>query len=358
MGDRTHWVPAAAYFNLNAACRVVNEALSSDGYGCCFHVGSSLARAGYRDVDVRFIMKDDAFARLFGETERAPQVNALWSVMCSGIACWLQRQTGLPVDFQIQQMTRANREYGGAEHPRSALGRMGPTPADYAKERLDERHEADQAAAAPAAPAGGECRHGIPFAGACIACSRTPDEPEAPRRAEGDIVELTDREQEYLRQNGDMARRLGTENAALVEQVEALRTERDSLKAEVERLEFEKKTLQEIERQARGALNSLLSRQDRLQAELAKRDAVIEAAKRVQKEMDDLGADNSDIVPREIRVGQTWKHQGGKTALVEGVTVHTAHIVWEDGDRRAWPVKDFAAQFTHVSDPSEPEGGG
>jgi hypothetical protein len=30
--------------------------------------------------------------------------------------------TGLPIDFQIQQMTRCNEEYPRIDHPRSALG--------------------------------------------------------------------------------------------------------------------------------------------------------------------------------------------------------------------------------------------
>lgn len=128
---RLNWVPAPAMYNLNMCCVAINEALGDGGYGC-FHVGSSLERRDYRDVDVRYIMQDEAWDKLFGTNlPERPDMNALWSLMCTGISCWLQQQTGLPVDFQIQRASNANAEHQGVRHPLGMFIR--PVPRDYAE---------------------------------------------------------------------------------------------------------------------------------------------------------------------------------------------------------------------------------
>lgn len=115
---RAHWIPAPHFFNLNQACRVLHEAFP-DAWGI-FLVGSSLRTRDYRDVDVRCILPDDAFDRLFPGTGNGPWWNALWSVMCSSISLQLSQQSGLPIDFQIQRATQANAEYPGEK--RNAIG--------------------------------------------------------------------------------------------------------------------------------------------------------------------------------------------------------------------------------------------
>lgn len=121
--ERPHWLPAPHFFALNQACAFVNQALDGYGFGC-FLVGSSLKRRDYRDVDVRYVMEDASYDRLFRNPPNAGSCtgsyyNALWSLMCLSISRWLSESTGLPVDFQIQRQTQAN-----AEHPkrRNALG--------------------------------------------------------------------------------------------------------------------------------------------------------------------------------------------------------------------------------------------
>jgi hypothetical protein len=105
-------------FKLNAACRVVNQLLSENGY--CYQVGSSLDSNDYHDVDVRYIMSDDDWEKMFPGTDpRKPRVNGLWSLLCFMISEWLSNESGLNVDFQIQQRTRANADFRGL---RSALG--------------------------------------------------------------------------------------------------------------------------------------------------------------------------------------------------------------------------------------------
>lgn len=137
---RANWLPAPAAFNLSMACVAVNKAFG-DHFGC-YLVGSSLRKRDYRDVDVRLILADEEFARLFGEgAQSCPQLNPTWSLFCSAISLFLQTHTGLPVDFQIQQQTEANKEFGGAEHQRHPLGvfyHSHPNPRDYAADIADK----------------------------------------------------------------------------------------------------------------------------------------------------------------------------------------------------------------------------
>lgn len=131
---RANFVPAPHFFALNHACTIVNRAL--DGFGC-YLVGSSLERRDCRDVDVRFIMSDEAFDRLFrvdpkdAESGAAGWLNPLWSLMCTSISLWMSNMTGLPIDFQIQRQTQANANHDGV---RSALGIF----LDYPGERPSE----------------------------------------------------------------------------------------------------------------------------------------------------------------------------------------------------------------------------
>lgn len=125
---RSNWLPAPQAYLLNQMCVIVNKAFD-DSYGC-YLVGSALKRRDYRDVDVRFIMADTEYDKLFGTTMPA-HMHPLWSLMCTSISLFLQTHTGLPVDFQIQQMTRANAENENEEHhPLGAF--VCPIPRDYA----------------------------------------------------------------------------------------------------------------------------------------------------------------------------------------------------------------------------------
>ena len=114
---RANHLPAPHFFNLNQACKMIDEAFPF-GLGT-YLVGSSLETRDYRDVDVRCILHDEDFCRIFGATGENPQFNALWSIMCATISLWLSKHTDLPVDFQIQRMSKANEQY---PFKRSALG--------------------------------------------------------------------------------------------------------------------------------------------------------------------------------------------------------------------------------------------
>jgi len=112
------YLPAHAHFLLDQACVAIGWAFDATPY----LVGSALERPDYRDVDVRVILDDDRYAAMFpgpGEQRAHPY----WSLLSSAISLQLQQMTGLPIDFQVQAMTAANKAYSG---PRDPLG-MFPT---------------------------------------------------------------------------------------------------------------------------------------------------------------------------------------------------------------------------------------
>jgi hypothetical protein len=90
-----------------------------------YMVGSATKlKAGWRDVDVRLMLPDAEWDRLFGpytkdySTFQATLHNTRWALICAAISLFGQRMTGLPIDFQIQRLTNANEEYpGGHRHP-------------------------------------------------------------------------------------------------------------------------------------------------------------------------------------------------------------------------------------------------
>jgi hypothetical protein len=117
-------VGAPAVFVLEQACQQIGDAFGDYG---CYLVGSALERPDWRDVDVRFIMPDDEFDRLFpdaghdgGWWEHDPR----WLLLTVAISEHLSRLTGLPIDFQFQPQTHANERHKGGR--RSALGMRRP----------------------------------------------------------------------------------------------------------------------------------------------------------------------------------------------------------------------------------------
>ncbi len=85
-----------------------------------YHVGSSLENKVWRDVDVRLILDDAEYERLGLGKPNLPRHSGKWVALCLAFSALGAQMTGLPIDFQIQQQTRANAEY--PNEPRSALG--------------------------------------------------------------------------------------------------------------------------------------------------------------------------------------------------------------------------------------------
>ena len=111
--SRSSYLTVTQNYALEVACRSVQEAFLPLGYGV-YLVGSAIERRDWRDVDVRALMYDQVYDEMFAGN---PAALHLLNVAVSE---WLAARTGLPVDFQMQRTTDANREFEG--RPRSAIG--------------------------------------------------------------------------------------------------------------------------------------------------------------------------------------------------------------------------------------------
>lgn len=116
------YVGAPAAFRLELACQHLYRAFvdhRGDSFGGIYLVGSALERPDWRDIDVRLILDDASFARLFPDARNNWEFDPRWLIMTSTISAWLSDQTGLPVDFQFQPQSHANERHSGR---RNALG--------------------------------------------------------------------------------------------------------------------------------------------------------------------------------------------------------------------------------------------
>ena len=105
-------------YNLNLACQPLRAWCDSFDEPCgVYLVGSVYERRDFRDVDVRMILDDPVFDRIFGCDEH------LWSLFSYAWTCQLRAQTGLLIDFQVQRRTEANEQHKGR---RSSLGLNHP----------------------------------------------------------------------------------------------------------------------------------------------------------------------------------------------------------------------------------------
>lgn len=100
---RVSYLTVLQAYNLNCACRP----LAAIGYGT-FHVGSSLERPDYHDVDLRCILPDDEYDRTLVLFTHAGIL-----FLNAAISEWLAARTSLPIDFQFQRATEANRDFTG-----------------------------------------------------------------------------------------------------------------------------------------------------------------------------------------------------------------------------------------------------
>jgi hypothetical protein len=107
---RASFLTVPQQYALNVACRP----LARIGYGT-FHVGSSLTKQDYHDVDLRCMLPDDEYDRMFDSDSGEPFLLFL----NAAISEWLSRRTGLPIDFQFQRASQANKTFTGQ---RNAVG--------------------------------------------------------------------------------------------------------------------------------------------------------------------------------------------------------------------------------------------
>lgn len=116
MARRCHLTTADLH-RLDLACaELAHFARLDGGYGGVYLVGSAGERPDFRDVDVRLILMDDTFDALFGHSP------ALWGIFCYAVSRQLAADTGLPIDFQVQRCTEANKYTAADGHHRNPLG--------------------------------------------------------------------------------------------------------------------------------------------------------------------------------------------------------------------------------------------
>jgi hypothetical protein len=90
---------------------------------CPYHVGSSVLKKEWRDVDVRLILSDEEYEQMELGDPKRPQENEKWVALALAFSALGKAMTGLPIDFQIQQQSDANATFSQTDgHVRSALG--------------------------------------------------------------------------------------------------------------------------------------------------------------------------------------------------------------------------------------------
>lgn len=111
------YIGAPDIFALDMVARTVAEAF--DCYGV-YLVGSALDRPDWRDVDVRMIMSNDVFLQTFPGAEirqGAFSQHPRWVLLTTAISEYMKKVTRLPVDFQFQPQSYANKHHEGRRHP-------------------------------------------------------------------------------------------------------------------------------------------------------------------------------------------------------------------------------------------------
>jgi hypothetical protein len=82
-------------------------------------VGSALFTKQWRDIDVRLLLADEEYEKLGLGNPNHTHENGKWVSLVMAYSALGKAMTGLPIDFQIQQQTWANKTY---PEQRSALG--------------------------------------------------------------------------------------------------------------------------------------------------------------------------------------------------------------------------------------------
>ncbi|RUM06892.1 hypothetical protein EFR84_11230 [Rhizobium chutanense] len=116
---KASYVGVPAIFELQMACHVLVKAYGASIY----HVGSSLERPDWRDVDLAMILDDEAFQREFPNAplhSASWELDPKWLILTVALSKWLSEKSGVPVDFKFQPRTFANERHSG---PRNPIGR-------------------------------------------------------------------------------------------------------------------------------------------------------------------------------------------------------------------------------------------
>lgn len=79
---------------------------------CSYLIGSATRGKRFRDVDVRLILEDEEWVTHGFGDPLSP--GAKWAAFCMAFSALGRHMTGLPIDFQIQQMSYANKKFKGS----------------------------------------------------------------------------------------------------------------------------------------------------------------------------------------------------------------------------------------------------
>ena len=115
-----HYLGVTQFIELRFAAAIVKGTFHSS-YGI-YLVGSAMKRRDWRDVDVRHIISDDEFSERFGEFVEPYERNHFLRAFNLGVSAWISAASKLPVDYQVQPITKANELYPSPENPRNGLG--------------------------------------------------------------------------------------------------------------------------------------------------------------------------------------------------------------------------------------------
>lgn len=106
MSGRTTYLLQDDFERLEEWCANVRRIFKRPPY----LVGSVTQRPDFRDVDLRLIVPDELFDAEWNDLVKVRLMNRAISV-------WGKKETGLPIDFQIQRQTEANAEFTGSRNP-------------------------------------------------------------------------------------------------------------------------------------------------------------------------------------------------------------------------------------------------
>ncbi len=98
-------------------CFLVSKVFDSQPY----LVGSAGNSKKWRDVDIRLILTDEEWEKMKLGEPANPHKNWKWVALVRAFSELGRSMTGLPIDFQIQQMTQANKEYAGRRNAQGII---------------------------------------------------------------------------------------------------------------------------------------------------------------------------------------------------------------------------------------------
>lgn len=122
MSERANFMPSPpALFRLRLLGEAVHKLIGKRPY----LVGSVLTRRDHRDIDVRIMLDDETFERVFGG-DGLWITNGSLTLANMALSALARELSGLEIDCQIQRQSDANAEYG--DHERQPLMFANRTP--------------------------------------------------------------------------------------------------------------------------------------------------------------------------------------------------------------------------------------